>query len=272
MDNQNSGNIFKAYSLEITILVAALLVSSTMFVSFGSLSSTNAAILSRLSAGPTTGAVVAGTNPAGGTADVQGAQGAGQLQNIKVDIGDSPTTGSANAPVTIIEFEDPSCPFCAAAHGKNQQVIDYLKQRDPSWQAPMPQVKADYVASGKVKLVYKFFPGHGKGEDAMKILWCSNEQGKFWDLLEDMYASQSLMEAGNLAGLKAVATSKGVDSAALETCLASGKYNSRLQSETAQGSAARISGTPGFVVNGKLVEGAVSYPEMKQAIDAALAG
>ncbi len=270
MDNQNSGNIFKAYSLEITILVAALLVSSTMFVTFGSLSSTNAAILSRLSGGPATGAVVAGANQVG-TLDAQ-AQGAGQLQNIQVDIGDSPATGSANAPVTIVQFEDPSCPFCAAAHGENQQVISYLKQRDPSWQAPMPQVIADYVASGKVKLVYKYFPGHGKGEDAMKILWCSNEQGKFWDLLDDMYANQDLMEADNLAGLKAVATSKGVDSAALETCLASGKYNSRFQSETAQGSAARIGGTPGFIINGRLVEGAVSYPQMKQAIEAALAG
>ncbi len=273
LDNNghHGDNIFKTYSLEITILVAAILISSSVLVSFNGLAKQG--VTANVGGANLGTGAASGTTPAGGSTGAQGGQTGGQLQNIQVDIGDAPTKGSATAPVTIIEFEDPSCPYCAAAHGKNQPVIDYLRAKvDPNWQAPMPSVITDYVATGKVKLVYKFFPGHGNGEEAMKILWCSNEQGgsKFWDLLEDMYAHQDLMEAHNITGLKALATAKGVDSAALETCYSSGKYDARLVSETNQGRTAAITGTPGFIVNGKLVEGAVSYPTMKRAIDAAI--
>ena len=79
------------------------------------------------------------------------------------------------------------------------------------------------------------------------------------------------MEAGDTAGLKKLAVDAGVDSAKLESCLSSGKYDAKLQSDMAEGRSAGVSGTPAFIINGQMVVGAQSYTDMKQVIDAALA-
>ena len=198
-------------------------------------------------------------------------QAAPTQQKVNVAIGDAPVKGKADAKVTIIEFSDPSCPFCGAATGGNAQVVAYLQQRDSSWTAPVPGIMKDYVDTGKVKIAFKYFPGHGKGADAMKIMWCSNDQGKFWEVHDKMFANQDKMEAGDTAGLKKLAVDAGVDSAKLESCLSSGKYDAKLQSDMAEGRSAGVSGTPAFIINGQMVVGAQSYTDMKQVIDAALA-
>lgn len=262
MEGQDNG-FFKAYSLEITVLIAAILIASTILVSVNNVASVNKEILAKL----TSGAQVAGGAGAGA-----GAGGATQQpQKVNVLVGNAPVKGSATAKVTIVEFSDPSCPFCAAANGDNQEVIDYLKTRDPSWVAPLPNIMRDYVDTGKVKIAFKYYPGHGKGIDAMKIMWCSEDQGKFWEVQDAMFAHQELMEASDVAGLKKLATDLGVNSASLDACLASGKYNSRLQSDAAEGAAAGLDGTPTFYVNGMPVGGAASYPSFKQVIDVELA-
>ena len=80
---------------------------------------------------------------------------------ISLSIGNSPTLGEVNAPVTIYIFSDFSCPYCAAAAGFNDQVIAQLTSKIPSWQAPIPNIIDNYVSSGKVRLVWKYYPGHG---------------------------------------------------------------------------------------------------------------
>ncbi|MFH0713360.1 MAG: thioredoxin domain-containing protein [Candidatus Micrarchaeota archaeon] len=175
--------------------------------------------------------------------------------------------GSADAPVTVIEYSDPSCPFCAAAAGFNAEVMNYLRQRDSTWEAPMPAVIRDYIPGGKVKIVFKYYPGHGKGADAAKIMWCSGEQGKFWEVHDAMFTHQDLMEANDVTGLKKVATDLGVNADNLNTCLASGKYETRIQSDTAEATALGLQGTPTFYVNGRAVEGAVSYSTLRKFIE-----
>ncbi|MDP2750242.1 MAG: thioredoxin domain-containing protein [Nanoarchaeota archaeon] len=180
--------------------------------------------------------------------------------------------GDKNAPVTIIMYTDPSCPFCGGAAGGNMEVVNYLKQRDKTWEPTVPGIMTGYVDTGKVKLVFRYFPGHGSGEDAMKILWCVNEQGsKFWELQDIFFANQNLMEQGDTAGLKKLALNLGVDSAKLDSCLASGKYDSRLTAEYNTGKIAGVGGTPAFFVNDQLVSGAVSFKTIKQVIESELA-
>jgi len=208
------------------------------------------------------------TNPTGAIVqdDTQAAAPAVDMALAADDI----VKGSANAPITIIEYSDPSCPFCAAAAGKNQQVIDYLKSRDPSWEAPVPKIIKNYVDTGKVKLVFRYFPGHGKGAEAMKIMFCANEQGKFWEIHDVMFDNQAKMEAGDTAGLKKLAADNGVDSGKLEACLAANKYDAKLAKDTQLGQAAGVGGTPSFAINGQLVEGAVSFGTIQVIIEKAL--
>ena len=196
----------------------------------------------------------------------------GQQPQVKADMtlfADDVVRGDKDAKVTIIEYSDPSSPFCAAAAGATEMTA-YMQSRDPSWVPTLPGIFKDYVDTGKVKFVFRYYPGHGKGTDAMKILFCANEQDKFWVLHDVFFDNQAMMEAGNVAGLKQLAVQNGVDSAKLEACLTSKKYDSKLQTDVQRGQASGVQGTPGFFVNGVSVSGAVSYTDIKQVIEAQL--
>jgi len=176
--------------------------------------------------------------------------------------------GQENAPVTIFLYSDPSCPFCAAADGSNKEVVDYLKGNSPSWTAPIPGIFENYVNAGKVKLIYRYYPGHGTGEGAMNILYCAYDQGKFWELHKLIGNNQD--DVADVVKVKSLAKSIGIDISKIESCLESGKYSGRLAADTALGTSANINGTPAFFVNGKLISGAQPFSAFKAVIDAAL--
>ncbi len=182
---------------------------------------------------------------------------------------DDVVRGDSDAPVTVILYSDPSCPYCAAAAG-GTEMVSYMASRYSGYEAAVPGIMKNYVETGKVKFVYRYYPGHGAGVDAMKIMLCANEQNKFWDIHDVFYNNQDLMNAGNVTGLKELAVETGVDSAKLDSCLASGKYDSKLTTDTQRGQAMGVQGTPAFYVNGVEVSGAQPYSALKQVIDAAL--
>lgn len=196
------------------------------------------------------------------------------LVQVNIDAND-PVMGQANAPLTIIEFSDPSCPFCGAASGHNQEVIQYLQSKDSTWTAPEPGIINDYVKTGKVKLIFKYFPGHGTGAEAMKLALCANEQGKFWEAHDIFFSNQDKME--NVTALESLMGAiDGMDAAELKECYDAKKYDNALQEDIAAGQAADMKGTPSFYIgtdeNGyEAIVGAQSYVTLKQAIDAALA-
>lgn len=229
----------KDWMLPASIVIAGLFISFALFYNVGKSND------------------VAKTNPA--TAPVA-------VHTKPAVSADDPSIGSPNAPVTIITFSDPSCPFCGAAFGGNEEVMSYLRSRDKTWEPSIPNIMKDYVATGKVRLVYKYFPGHGSGEPAMKTLLCANEQGKFWELHDLIEKNQADVE--NAVKITGYAKSVGVDETKLSSCVASKKYDAKIQSDTAEGAAAGVEGTPAFFVNDTYVSGAVSYLTMKSAINA----
>lgn len=187
-------------------------------------------------------------------------------------IGNSPVLGNPDAKVTIYEFSTFTCPFCAAADGKNQQYINALRYGDPDWEAPIPNIIRDYVESGKVKIVFKYFPGHTGGEPAMVVGLALKEQNTslFWKYKDLAFENQQ--DANNLVKMEALAEQLGANMTELKLDIESGKYLSQLSEDTALGTANGVKATPSFIINGELITGAESYPAFKAIVDSKLRG
>jgi protein-disulfide isomerase len=191
--------------------------------------------------------------------------------NSTLSIGNSPIIGDKNATLTIYEFSDFSCPFCEAAEGVNPEVISMLKAQMPDWEAPVPKIMEEYVRTGKAKIVFKYFPGHGAAVVAHAVSLGVYEQDSalFEKFAEKAFASpDDLMDLGKM---KALAVTLGANESELSQYLASGEYQAHLQREVDMGLANAVEGTPTFFINGKVISGAQSFSVFKSVIDAELA-
>ena len=176
--------------------------------------------------------------------------GQNQPTRQEVSLDDDPVKGSEDAPVTIIEFSDFECPYCSKYYSQT-----------------LPQIEENYVKTGKVKIVYKDFPLTRIHPDAMKAAQaaeCAQDQGNFWEYHDKMFENQDSL---GVSSLKQYAQDLGLDTEEFNTCLDSGKYESEVQNDLQQGQSAGISGTPGFLINGRLVTGAQPYANFKQIIE-----
>ncbi|MFH1211863.1 MAG: DsbA family protein [Candidatus Woesearchaeota archaeon] len=180
-----------------------------------------------------------------------------------------PSIGSKDAPVVIIEFSDFQCPFCGASEGTNQKVIDYIKSKDATWQPAVPNIIKDYIVSGKVRLVFRDFPlgGHQYAQKASEAAECANDQGKYWEYHDVLFANQDKLTIDDLKGY---ASSLGLNTQEFNDCLDSGKYAQEVQDDFTAGAAAGVTGTPAFFINGELIAGAYPYSKFKEIIDSAL--
>jgi len=164
--------------------------------------------------------------------------------------------GSPDAKVTIIEYSDFQCPFCARFYT-----------------GAYPQIKAQYVETGKANIVFKDYPlsFHPQAQKAAEAGKCALEQGneKFWKLHDLIFQNQAQLSVDNL---KLWAVQAGVNAAKFNDCLDSGRMAAAVQRDFAEGQAAGVRGTPTFIVNGKQVVGAQPFEAFQTAIDAALAG
>ncbi|MFH1439211.1 MAG: thioredoxin domain-containing protein [Candidatus Woesearchaeota archaeon] len=190
---------------------------------------------------------------------------------VDIDVGDdTPMDGKKDAPVTIIVFSDFSCPFCGGAAGLNEEVVAYLKQGKPSWEAPMLGIMSEYVETGKAKIYFMYYPGHGTGVEAMKLGWCANEQGKFWETHDIFFTNQDVI--ADVVKLKELMKDvKGLDMDKVEKCIESKKYDAKIAEDTQKGKDAGVGGTPGFFINGRKLSGAQSFSALKIVIDEELA-
>jgi protein-disulfide isomerase len=172
---------------------------------------------------------------------------------VQVSDGGNAILGNENAPVTIIEFSDFQCPYCER----------FVTQT-------MPQIKSEYIDTGKVKLFFRDFPlsFHPNAKPAAIASECANEQGKFWEMHDKLFANQDSLSTENY---KAWAKELGLNENQFNTCIDSQKYASQVQKDFDDGVAAGVSGTPTFFVNGQKLVGAQPFSVFKQVIDAELA-
>ena len=177
------------------------------------------------------------------------------MQKIKLD--GAPSRGPADAKVTVVEFSDFECPFCARA-----------------WEIFEKEVYPQY--GDKVRFVFKQMPLtqiHPFSEDAAVATMCALQQGndQFWKLYNGLFAAQNEITKENLpAKVEQIATAAGLDVPKLKDCLASRKSLDAVRADQQEAAAVGVNSTPTFFVNGRRVQGAQDANAFKQALDQAL--
>ncbi len=177
----------------------------------------------------------------------------GPTQRIKVSDNGDPSVGSKDAKVTIVEFSDFQCPYCGMFETNTY-----------------PQLKSQYIDTGKVRLVFRNFPLtsiHQNAEKAAEASDCANEQGKFWEYHAKLFANQQALDVTNL---KQYASDLKLDTTKFNSCLDTGKMASAVQKDQTDGSSYGVSGTPTFYINGIKLVGAQPFSAFQTAIDSEL--
>ena len=184
---------------------------------------------------------------------------------VKISADDDPVIGDPDAPITIIEFSDFQCPFCARFHVQT-----------------LPLLLDQYIEQGKVKLVFRDFPIqsiHPNALPASVAAECANEQGQFkamHDMLfenQKQWSNQETVDA--LSMFSQYATQIGLEQETFDSCLASGKYIEEIRKDLEDGRSYDVTGTPGFFVGNDEVgyvelKGAQPFESFKKIIDAQL--
>jgi protein-disulfide isomerase len=164
------------------------------------------------------------------------------------------TFGSESAPVTIVEYSDFECPYCAA----------FVTVQ-------MPAVREQLIATGKVRLRFRDFPlsSHEYSRYAALAAQCAGEQGKFWEMHDQLfYHHEWAQTRKNPSGLfRDFAKQIGVDGNRYDACMDSQRYAGRIEASRLEGEAAGINGTPGFVINGRRFVGRPTSDALKAVVD-----
>jgi protein-disulfide isomerase len=152
--------------------------------------------------------------------------------------------GAASGDVTLVEFFDYACGYCRAS---------------------LPDL-AKLVGEDKgLKVVYRELPIlSDESADAAKVSLLAAEKGKYMPYHRALYASGKVTRDTILAAAAKV----GIDRPAAEAAIASKKYDAEIQSNIALAQKLRATGTPTFVVGDQVLNGAVGYDALKQAVAA----
>lgn len=149
--------------------------------------------------------------------------------------------GSKDAPITIVEFTDYQCPYC----------LRFTK-------TTFPLLKRKYVDTGKVRWVALNLPlpFHKDATKAAQAAHCAGEQGKFWEMREELFKNPKRL---NLSYLPAHAATLSLDISAFNECLQSKRHLDDIAKEAKDANSVRLTGTPSFII-GKTTSDVISGP------------
>jgi protein-disulfide isomerase len=164
-------------------------------------------------------------------------------------VGAPPASGAESAKVTIVEFSDFQCPYCAQASATVKQLRD--------------------TYGDKVRIVFHQFPlpFHDNARNAAAASLAAHAQGKFWALHDVLFEHQGALDR---ASLERYAAQAGLDVTAFKQALDAGSYNAQIDAELALGRTLHVDGTPTMFLNGKRVENPIDFDEVAPLVDAAL--
>jgi protein-disulfide isomerase len=236
----NSGAVKKDRILPISILAAAVMIAGALVfatVYKGGDPGTNGAGNNN-GGTAAAGGVVAGTTVAPSSASTT----AILMLNSRDAI-----LGNANAPVTVIEYGDYQCPYCA----------QYFSTIEPS-------ILQNYVNTGKAKVVFRDLPFLGpESTAAAEAAQCAEDQGKLWPYHDALYTAKLADDAKgggegdgslNRTLFMSIATKLGLNTTTFASCIDTNK-NANIVAQEKADAEAIVGGdsTPATVVNGVLV-------------------
>ncbi|HEV8429230.1 MAG TPA: thioredoxin domain-containing protein [Pyrinomonadaceae bacterium] len=163
----------------------------------------------------------------------------------ELDDGVSPAKGPANARVTIVEFSDFECPFCKQVQTTLNQIIE---------------------SYGKdVRLVFKHFPleGHRNSLPAARAAYCAAEQERFWQFHDALFTRRDLSPPA----IEQIASELGLGLPKFQACFKSEQSRAAIVKDLEAARLFRIDSTPSFLVNGKLIKGALSFTDFQKIIE-----
>jgi len=170
---------------------------------------------------------------------------------VQIPTAGAPAVGPANAKITIVEFSDFQCPYCAVAIGE----INALLKAYPT----------------QVKLIFKQFPLeiHPQADLAAAAAIAAHKQGKFWPMHDAMFAHRSDLSRQSILLL---AKQNGLNMDQFESDIDSTEVRETVVRDVQDGDRAHVEGTPTLFISGQRYNGQITVAALKPVIDSELAG
>lgn len=136
-----------------------------------------------------------------------------------------------------------------------------------------PQIVEQYIATGRVRLVYRHLQQIGPGSEVLsEASECAADQGRFWEMRRAIYARYQVLYGDTRAEADQAAAEAGVDAAALATCLDAATHEAAVRADYAASQAEGIRSRPVFRIGERTLIGAQPFAVFKDTIDRALGG
>jgi protein-disulfide isomerase len=164
--------------------------------------------------------------------------------------------GSAMAPVVVVEFSDFGCPYCA------RFALESL-----------PELDAEFIETGQVRWQYVpfvmgIFPN---GEEAARASECAADQNRFWPMHDLIYERQREWRGTSAAEplFRGYAAQIGLDADEFAACYTENRPAERIALSNRIAGELGIQGTPTFLVNGRIVQGALPLDQFRMLLQRA---
>jgi len=167
----------------------------------------------------------------------------------KIVAGNPTRGGGPKAPITLIEYTDFQCPFC----GRVQPTLTQIMER----------------YGDSVRHVFKQLPlpMHPQARLGAEASLCANAQGKFWEMHDWLFANKDKIARDTLV---TEATALGMNAEAFAACLDGNTFGAQVDEDMSEARSFGITGTPGFLINGIAIRGAMPFEEFTRTIDSEL--
>ena len=168
--------------------------------------------------------------------------------------------GSPSAPVEVIEYADFECPSC----GQFAALTE-------------PDVRTRLVNTGKVRIKYLDFPlaMHRNTWDASLAASCANDQGKFWEMHDQIFATQDKWNGEATSSprkvLATIARGLALNMTTYDACMDAETHRAQIQANEQEGERRGINQTPSFVIGGQVYPGALGFDQFNKIVEAELA-